>query len=156
MAQQTNPPRIGLPRGWPRHVRAAMLHVIALGQYAMPCTRSSAINARIARARLKAQNDEFKQPVALLTEVIRINDARLKSVDPQKRPNYVPTERMAILELRAARAWSAQQTADTFLVTAATIASWMKWSMTEDPTHSCRSVRPSTSSPSSSGTRCSA
>ena len=33
---------------------------------------------------------------------------------------------MAILELRAARGWSRQQTADVFLVTAATIASWMK------------------------------
>jgi hypothetical protein len=33
---------------------------------------------------------------------------------------------MAILELRAARAWSLQQTADTFLLTPAVIASWMK------------------------------
>jgi transcriptional regulator with XRE-family HTH domain len=32
---------------------------------------------------------------------------------------------MAILELRAARGWSASQTADSFLVTPATIASWM-------------------------------
>ena len=31
---------------------------------------------------------------------------------------------MAILELRAARGWSLKQTADTFLITAATIASW--------------------------------
>jgi len=33
---------------------------------------------------------------------------------------------LAILELRAARAWSQQQTADTFQVTAATISSWMR------------------------------
>ena len=33
---------------------------------------------------------------------------------------------MAILELRAARGWSLRQTADTFLVTPATIASWVK------------------------------
>jgi putative transposase len=32
---------------------------------------------------------------------------------------------MQILELRAARGWSLQQTADTFLVTAATLRSWM-------------------------------
>ncbi len=38
----------------------------------------------------------------------------------------MPTERMAILELRAARGWSTQQTADAFLVTPATIAYWMK------------------------------
>jgi transposase len=33
---------------------------------------------------------------------------------------------MAILGLRAIRVWSFRQAADTFLVTAATIASWTK------------------------------
>ncbi len=33
---------------------------------------------------------------------------------------------MAILELKAARNWSLEQTAEAFLVTAATIASWLK------------------------------
>ncbi|MCP4249283.1 MAG: transposase family protein [bacterium] len=103
-----------------------MLHVIALAQYAVAYTRGWAVNGRIGRVRLKAENDQLRQQVALLTEEIRIKDARMKRVDPPKRPHYVPTERMAILELRAARAWSAQQTAAAFLVTAATIASWMK------------------------------
>ncbi len=60
--------------------------------------------------------------MALLTEEIRIKDARMKRIASQRRPHYVPTERMSILELRAARAWSTQQTADAFLVTPATIA----------------------------------
>jgi transposase InsO family protein len=126
MARHQNSQGIPLPRGWPRHVKSAVLHVVALAQYAATYTRSWAANARIARVRLKAQNDRLQQEVALLTEEIRIKDARMKRVDPQKRPHYVPTERMAILELRAARAWSGQQTADAFLVTAATIASWMR------------------------------
>ena len=108
MAKHEHPPRIHLPRGWPRRVRSAMLHVIALGQYTVAYTRSWAVNGRIARVRLKAENDGLRQQVALLTEEIRIKDARLKRVDPQKRPHYLPTERMAILELRAARAWSVQ------------------------------------------------
>jgi putative transposase len=33
---------------------------------------------------------------------------------------------MAILELRAARGWSLKQTADTFLITQATVSSWMR------------------------------
>ena len=53
-------------------------------------------------------------------------NTRMARIDPHRRPQYPPTERMAILELRAARSWSLQQTADAFLVTAATIASWMK------------------------------
>jgi transcriptional regulator with XRE-family HTH domain len=57
---------------------------------------------------------------------MRIKDARMAQISPHRRPYYPPTERMAILELRAARGWSQEQTADAFLVTAATIASWMK------------------------------
>jgi transposase InsO family protein len=103
-----------------------MLQVIALAQYATSYTRSWAANCRLERLRLKGENDRLRQEMTLLTEEIRIKDARMKRVEPQKRPHYLPTERMAILELRAARAWSAQQTAKTFLLTAATIASWMK------------------------------
>ena len=103
-----------------------MLHVIALGQYAVAYARSWAVNGRIARVRLKAENDHLRQQVALLTEEIRIKDARMKRVDPQKRPHYLPAERMAILELRAARAWSVQRTAEAFLVTATTVAPWIK------------------------------
>ena len=126
MSKDPDPTRIELPRGWPRRVKSAVLHVIALAQYAMTCTRGWAIDSPIARLRLKAENDRLRQEVALLMEEIRIKDARMKRVEPQKRPHYVPTERMAILEIRAARAWSAQQTGDTFLVTAATIGSWMR------------------------------
>ena len=126
MAPLVNLSRIQLPHNWPRHVRAALLYVIALAQYAVAYTRSWVIDGQTARVRLKAQNHQLRQEVALLTEEIRIKDVRMKRVDPQKRPHYVPTERMAILELRAARAWSTQQTAESFLVTAATIASWMK------------------------------
>jgi transcriptional regulator with XRE-family HTH domain len=50
----------------------------------------------------------------------------MEQISPHRRPHYAPIERMAILELRAARGWSAAQTAERFLVTPATIASWMK------------------------------
>ena len=126
MTNSRNLPRITVPRGWPRRVRSATLHVIALAQYAMTYTRSWAVNSPIARVRLKTENDRLRQHVALLTEEIRIKDSRMKSIAPHKRPHYAPTERLSILELRAARAWSVRQTADAFLVTAATIAGWMK------------------------------
>ena len=97
--------------------------------------------------RLKAENDHLRQQVELLTEEIRIKDARMKRVDPQKRPHYVPTERMAILELRAARGWSAQQTAEAFLVTAATIASWIKRVDEEGPDALVQTRQPLTEFP---------
>ncbi len=119
-------PKIRLPKGWSRQVRGAVLHVIALAQYATVYTRSWAASSVNARVRLKSENDRLRQEVMLLNEEIRITNARMLRIAPHKRPHYAPTERMAILELRAARGWSQQQTADTFQLTAATIASWKK------------------------------
>jgi len=63
--------------------------------------------------------------MALLREELRIKDARMERVPPRHRPHYSAIERLAILELRAARGWSASQTTERFFVTEATIASWM-------------------------------
>lgn len=48
------------------------------------------------------------------------------SLQPHRRPHYGPTERMAILEYRAAHGWNLAQTASAFLVTTATIREWMR------------------------------
>jgi transposase-like protein len=47
-------------------------------------------------------------------------------VDPQRRPHYPPTERLAILELRAAHGWSQEETARRFQITPLTIHNWMQ------------------------------
>jgi transposase InsO family protein len=75
---------------------------------------------------LTAERDRLAQEVTLLREEIRIKDARLARIEARRRPHYPPTERLAILALRAARGWSLEQTAKAFLVTADTVASWMK------------------------------
>src|SRR5213592_3327400 len=61
----------------------------------------------------------------LLREEVRIKDARMEQLEANRRPHYPPTERLAILELRAARGWSLAQIARIFLVSPLTIASWM-------------------------------
>ena len=53
-------------------------------------------------------------------------DARTARISPQRRPHYPPTERAAILQLRASRGWSLEQTAKIFLVTAETVSSWIR------------------------------
>ncbi|MDH3672994.1 MAG: DDE-type integrase/transposase/recombinase, partial [Gammaproteobacteria bacterium] len=120
------PPRIPLPKSWTRHARVAMLHVVSLARYATAYTRGWAANSVNVRVRLKVENDRLQQEIALLREEIRVKDARMILIGLQRRPHYPAVERMSILELRAARGWSLQQTADTFLVTATTIASWMR------------------------------
>jgi putative transposase len=119
-------PKIPLPKSWTKHVRSAMLHVISLAQFATVYTRSWAVDSVNVRVRLKAENCRLRQEFALLQEEIRIKDGRMAQISPQRRPHYPPTERMAILEFRAARGWTLGQTADAFLLTAPTIASWIK------------------------------
>jgi hypothetical protein len=43
MARLEDSPRIGLPRAWARRIRSAMLHIIALAQYAVTYTRIWAV-----------------------------------------------------------------------------------------------------------------
>lgn len=119
-------PRIPLPKSWTTHVRSAVLHVISLAQFAAAYTRGWAANSINARMRLRTDRDRVNQELAQLREELRIKDARMARINPHRRPHYPPNERMAILELRAARGWSLEETARVFYVTAATIASWIK------------------------------
>ena len=118
-------PAIPLPRGWSSRVKSAILHVISLAQFTAAYTRGWAANSVNTRIRLKAELDRALQDHALLREEMHIKDVRLARIAPHQRPLYPPTERMAILEVKAARGWSLEQAAKAFLVTAATIASWM-------------------------------
>jgi len=103
----------------------AILHVISLAQFATAHTRGWAANNINSRIRLKTDLDRAQQEVSRLREEIRIKDARMASINPHRRPHYPPAERLAILELKAARGWSLEQTARVFHVTAPTIASWL-------------------------------
>jgi transposase InsO family protein len=113
-----------LPKGWPRSVRSAVVDAVSMANVAFTAARSRAEHQLDARARLQAENDQLRREVSLLNEEIRIKDARMERVPAQRRPHYPPIERLAILELRAARAWSLAQTARRLLVTPLTIASW--------------------------------
>jgi len=117
---------LNVPRNWSASIQAAMLQVIALAQYSLAYTRSWATNCPNERLRLTSKAHQLQQEVALLREEIRIKDLRMATIPAARRPHYRPTERLAILELRAARCWSLEQTARVFQVTAATIASWGK------------------------------
>ena len=118
-------PRIALPKSWTASVRSAMIHVIAFAQYTVVYTRNWMADSTNPRLRMKSELDQADQEIALLREEMRIKDARMNHLSPQRRPYYPPTERMSILELKAARNWSLAQTARAFLVTSATISSWM-------------------------------
>ena len=107
MAATTQDRALPLPKGWSRRVRSAVVQAISLAQFALTSARSVAANNLNARIRLKEENDRLRQEIALLREEVRIKDARMARIPAQRKPHYPPTERLAILELRAARGWSA-------------------------------------------------
>jgi putative transposase len=117
---------IRIPRGWKRSVRSAALHAIALARYAIAHAHARAATDDFRRTRLRGEIDRLRQEVALLREELRIKDTRMAALPPQRRPHYRAGERLAILELRAARGWSLAQTARAFLITSLTIAHWMR------------------------------
>ena len=78
MLNSQNPPQIPLPKGWKKHVRSGILHVLSLAQYAVVYTRSWAEDGVNQRVRLKAEIDRLTQEIVRLREEIRIKDARLR------------------------------------------------------------------------------
>ena len=72
---------IPLPKAWPERARSAIIHVISLAHAAIVCARGWAINSPIARVRLRGQLEEARAEIALLTEELRIKDARMASID---------------------------------------------------------------------------
>jgi len=120
MAKQTVPP-LPLPKHWPSHVRSAAIHPIVLARFALTTARGQANSANPGSGRIARLTDEI-----LFIEEMRIKDVRMAGIPAQRRPHYLPTERLAILELRAARGWSQAQTAERMMVTPATVASWMR------------------------------
>ncbi len=117
---------IPLPKGWPRFVRSAIVHAVSMANVVFTVTRGHAENHFNARVRLQAENDRLRREISLLQEELRIKDGRMERLPAQRRPHYPPVERLAILELRAARGWSLAQTAQRLQVTPLTVASWNK------------------------------
>ena len=86
---------------------------------------------------LAADRDRLNSEVALLHQEICLKDARMAALAPNRRPHYPPIERMAILQLKAARGWSKAEAGRRFLVTNDTVASWSGRRSAIRPCQSC-------------------
>ena len=62
----------------------------------------------------------------MLREELSIKDGRWERSRSRRRPHYTPTQRMRILQLRAARGWTLEKTARVFLVDLQTMLIWMR------------------------------
>jgi transcriptional regulator with XRE-family HTH domain len=113
-----------LPRGWSRHVRSAIVHAVSMASVVFTATCARSANDPNGQIPQQVELDQRDREISLLREELRIKDARMERVPAQRRPHYPPTERLAILELRAARGWSQAETARRLLVTPLTVATW--------------------------------
>ena len=113
-----------LPKNWHRHVRSAIVHAASMATIAFTHALARVANNPDAQVQAQAEIDRLQREVDLLLEEARIKDARMERLPAQRRPHYPPSERLAILTLRAARAWSQAETARRLLVTPLTVASW--------------------------------
>ena len=111
--------KICVPRTWKRRVKSSILHAISLARYCMASIQGEVATSRTQQIRRQARIEQQMHDNALLREEMRIKDGRMLRLPPHRRPYFSPTERMAILELRAARGWTATQTARRFQITEA-------------------------------------
>jgi hypothetical protein len=79
---------VSLPNAWPSRAKAAVLQVISLAHFAITYARGWAGNSLNARVRQTSEIDQLRAEIALLREEIRIKDARLAILLPQRRPHY--------------------------------------------------------------------
>ncbi len=118
-------PQLTLPRGWNKRVQSAILQAISLGRHCFFLIVGRMARSPKALDRAVAETERLRHEVELFREELRLKDARMARVPSHRRPRYSPTERLSILQLRAARGWNMAETADRFLLSPTTISSWM-------------------------------
>jgi transposase InsO family protein len=118
------PPKIPLPQDWPKLVKSALLHALALQRVALLALRAHLENCLDPCARLMAQNERLREQLSLRDEELRIKDARMAQIPVHNRPHYPRVERLAIMALRSRAGWTTAQTAGRFHQARATIRSW--------------------------------
>ena len=117
---------VRLPPSWPDHVKSAFLYALGMAHFGMACIRGWCANSPFGEVRVNSDIERLSSEVELLREELRIKDARMARIAARHRPRYAPADRLAILELKASRGWNEKQTASAFLISAATVAGWLK------------------------------
>ena len=118
-------PKIPLPQGWCDLTLIVLLQVVTLARLAILNARNWP-DAECDGLRLRADNDRLKCEVALLERELAIKDARFNRLAPKKRPEFLPTERLEILLIKAMRGLNNSQLARRFQVTVQTIRRWLR------------------------------
>jgi len=118
-------PAIPLPKGWSELTLQAVLHVITLARIVILNAANWPSDKECDGLHLRVENDRLRAEVNLLKQELSIKDARFARLDPRKRPDFLPTERLEILALKAIRGWSNEQIAQCFQLSERSIRRWL-------------------------------
>ena len=116
------PFEVRLPRRWPHRAKSGVLHALGVARWILATLRGGAS----ADDRGPLELEDTRAHVKVLLCENKLLRGRLASIPAAKRPHYQAEARMEIVQLRAAQGWTLEQTAARFLVTAATLATWMR------------------------------
>jgi len=86
MSKSATTDPIPLPKSWPQYIKAGVIHAISLAHFGLTCSSGWAADSQLARVRLSDKLDTSDTDNALLREEMRIKDARMQKINPQKRP----------------------------------------------------------------------
>ena len=111
---------------FPENARRLIVNVIALARTSAAYSRALDAESPSIVARLKTELGQANQTIALLTDEMRIKDARMTRIPPHQRPHYSSHDRFAILKQRAAHGWNLLQAAQRFFIQPETLAFWMQ------------------------------
>ncbi|MHB1767678.1 MAG: hypothetical protein ACYCUV_07480 [Phycisphaerae bacterium] len=95
-----------------------------LGQ-AMQLARTRLASAASPILRLMIQRDHEVMESELLRRELDILRAGRENMPPQKRPDYRPAQRLAILQLMRLRNWNIKTTARRFVIHENTLRAWI-------------------------------
>jgi len=103
------------------------VHAISLASMALTVARS-----RHSRFGIQAELERARSEIALLKEELAIKDARWSRLPRRRRPHFSATQRMRILQVKAARGWSREEAAKVFMIDEETMRLWLRRMDEED------------------------
>ena len=115
-----------LPKCWPKLVRRALVLACSMLKAAFDIEVGRRLDCSLHHTREHAELEQLRLDSDSDREVLRLISARLRRLDPKRRPHYTKAERLKVLELKALNGWTAAQAAGRMLVDENTIYRWIK------------------------------
>ncbi len=116
--------KIPLPKGWKKCIKSGVLHALSLARHCTFAIRAEEANDPSQAVRQRGKIQDLETELERLREELRIKDGRMQRMPARHRPHYTPAERIQILELRALRGWSKNETARRFFVSCTSVSTW--------------------------------